>query len=178
MLIVSNKKGFTLLELIVAIAIMGLITAFAAPNFLELLQNREMRSQAAAISEVMSSARSTALSKAGAVEVCWNNTASADTFGGPNVNLQPGQMVMIDTSVADNVGRLFEYQSTNFFIDDSVAAADEPCVVFGAQGRANITPGFLVCRRQGDDSRAVTVSVLNSGRSTVVEGNTRGLSCD
>lgn len=52
-----NKKGFSLIELIVVIAILAIIAAIAIPRFVIIMANSEVKSDAATAAEICNAAR-------------------------------------------------------------------------------------------------------------------------
>ena len=56
----SRQRGFTLLELVVALTIMGMLLMLGMPSFTTFLRNSEVRSTAESISNGLRAARSEA----------------------------------------------------------------------------------------------------------------------
>lgn len=173
------NSGFTLLELLVAVGIVAIVLAAAAPPLSQFVQNRKMDSQTSLIASALSSARSLALSKAVGTSVCWNDTAATVTLPSPDetINVEPGQILVIDSSEAnsnDRVKSQVDFLSVDYnFINDFTAAAanQAQCVDFDSQGRSATPGNFVLCRDDGDEADAITIVLNINGRSSEAKGN-------
>ena len=81
----KNQKGFTLVEIMIVVAIIGLLAAMAIPNFIKARQRsrdnicvNNMKQIAGAIEQV---AMEENLTLAGAGAITWNAAPGAGTFG-------------------------------------------------------------------------------------------------
>ena len=63
-----QTKGFTLIELMLAVGILGILTAIAVPSFRQMLRNYEVRGAAEAMAGGMSRARAEAVSRNASVQ--------------------------------------------------------------------------------------------------------------
>jgi type IV fimbrial biogenesis protein FimT len=70
----NAQRGFTLMELMVSITVLGILLAVAVPSFLEIVRNNRLVSQNNEFIGSLNLARSEALKRSGSVSVC----ASAD----------------------------------------------------------------------------------------------------
>ncbi|MFQ3246024.1 MAG: type IV fimbrial biogenesis protein FimT [Arenicella sp.] len=174
----QKSDGFTLIELFLALLIVGVIATTAVPSFSGFVERQRLAGQAEAISSTLSTARAEALTRLATVSVCWNQTNAAVTVDG--FSLQPGQMaVIVDRTPAEVtagtaavVVRDIAFSDDGLFIDDTEV---DDCVSFLPSGRFDtnstvIDPlTFGICKESGEtaDSKAV---VLNAtGRASTVD---------
>lgn len=75
---IHNRKGFTLIELIVVIAIMGILAVIAVPRFLDIQARAAINSDAAAAEEMINAARIVETEQFSAVDPGTALTAGAD----------------------------------------------------------------------------------------------------
>jgi type IV fimbrial biogenesis protein FimT len=73
------QAGYTLTELLVVVAIVGIMTAAAVPNFTQMMQKQKVDSQVSALVSAMRSARAEAVKRGQQVTLCATNN--------PNDNL-------------------------------------------------------------------------------------------
>jgi len=96
-LIKNNNKqtGFSLLELMVALVIVAILAAIAAPSFTTMISNNRMLSQAQDMTGGFKLARSEAIKRGTAVTLCpsSNGTSCID-----NSSLDSGWIVFVDNS--------------------------------------------------------------------------------
>ena len=59
----NKTRGFTLIELIIAVAIIGILSSLAVPSFQEMLTNMNLRSTAESVSQGLQLARSEAIKR-------------------------------------------------------------------------------------------------------------------
>jgi type IV fimbrial biogenesis protein FimT len=76
----ARSAGFTITELLIAVAVLGVLMMLAVPNFRELLRNYEVRGAAEAIAAGLSRARAEAVTKNASVQfVLASGTSTAWT---------------------------------------------------------------------------------------------------
>ncbi len=76
-----SKHGFTLIELMVTIAVLAILVTIAIPNFQTFLMNSRMASQANDLITALSLARSEAVKRAANVTVCASSDGASCTGG-------------------------------------------------------------------------------------------------
>jgi len=74
-----NKKGFTLLEMMIAVVIIGVVVKIAVPNFQVWVSNRRLRDNMSQIEMDIQTARMTAINRNVPVSVMFNQIASQYT---------------------------------------------------------------------------------------------------
>lgn len=174
----NGSRGFSIIELVIAVTLLAILIAVAAPSFSGFVQRQRVLSQTELISSALNTARSEALSQLQTVRVCWNpETAGANAT--PNgLSIAPGNLAVIrlndpldltDVELVQNI----EYDPINLFIDDN----DDDCINFTPQGRLDLSTvsgsntNFLfgVCLSDGDDSDSRSISVSSTGRALTQE---------
>lgn len=181
----TTNKGFTMLEVLITIAILSIVLAAAAPSFKQFVESRKIQQRVSTISDMLNTGRSIALSKGATSFVCWNGSANNASLPAPDnsVVLEPQQMVVIDNSETDQDARLvnriaFPVNESLNIVDDQ-GGGGATCVSFNSQGRSNNTANVVVCKDGGSEANAYTVSLNVNGRSSNQKGNTTrgGVSC-
>lgn len=77
----KNKFGFTLIELMIAIAIIAILSSIAVPNYISYRNNQQVSRASRAIYSTLQSAKMTAIKDNGTVFVDFvNGSGSAGTF--------------------------------------------------------------------------------------------------
>ncbi len=89
-------KGFTLVELIVAMAVLGILAAMAAPSFTYLLNSNRLTSNANELLTTLQSARMEAVRRNTRVVICSNDTPDAGTVCNTGAGAWLGWMSFVD----------------------------------------------------------------------------------
>ena len=177
----NTDNGFTIIELMVVLAVAGLLLTVATPSFVELLQNNRLAITTNDLIGEFALARSEAAKRGGRVIVC----SSANPSGAPpacngaadnwstgwimfadrdgNTAFNPGTLPTSDILIRSNLG-----PSGNLTI--ASAGTDPGNLRFDSDGsNENGTRTFSVCDPRGEDhGRQATVSLL--GRSSLTVG--------
>lgn len=101
----NRPHGFTLIEILVVLALIGILVAMAIPSFNTMLMRRSVQSAANALVTDIRYARSEALQRSARVSICSLAAGSEDTCSvgpGPGIWVN-GWMVFVDTGATPNV---------------------------------------------------------------------------
>ncbi|MCL4721738.1 MAG: GspH/FimT family pseudopilin [Gammaproteobacteria bacterium] len=166
-----RQRGYTLIELLTTVAVLGVVTALAVPNFRDFVRNNQATEEANALVGALALARSEAVTRGVPVTVC----ASADNETCSDANdWSTGWIVFTDATapvgavdngaVPDTVLRAVPALRAG-----SVLTADAPFIAYAANGFARAGGGISFaldvpgCTK--DNNRAVTVNP--QGRASV-----------
>lgn len=167
-----NKNGFTLIELMVTLSVLAILLTIAVPNLQMFIQNSRLMSQTAGLVGDLNFARSEAIKRGGAVNIC----ASADgaTCSGA-VTWETGWIVFNENSVPLNTtvdaGEAILRVTPALGGNNTMRApAGRSAIQFSPQGYSvGFTTTFRACDARGLGSgRNVVVS--NQGRVTTGTG--------
>lgn len=182
----SLSRGFTMFELMIAVAVAAVLAALAGPNFSDFIERQRIKSEAQRLVKALSTARMSSLSNQLARStVCWNSGA-----GDVNYNYTPKNSAPQTVALASNGIAVFEGDLTDGFGDllsvnelvgeqtSFVASEADGCFGFNAQGSLDQTDSnevtFAMCREAGDAEDALIVTVSRSGRVFTSESQNTG----
>jgi len=160
----KTDSGFTLIELMIALAIVAILATLAAPSFRETIQNNRMTTQYNELLTSLSVARSEAIKRGTTVTVCKSNDQNTPLCGG---NWQDGWLIFVDIGASEGEysageelirvhGSLSGGNTLNF-ARDSVSYGSDALAVGASTGT------FTLCDDRGDSaSKGLVVS--NTGR--------------
>lgn len=157
-----REKGFTLLELMIAVIILGIILGLGVPSFNSITESSRLRAVTHSLNTAVRLARSEALSRRETAAACRSNVTltacdfDADWSSGWMVVTQQG--ADLETAADVTVIRMWE-------AIDLVASGAANGLVFDRLGRATTTGSLLV--QNDTDNRCLSVNA--SGQSTVQE---------
>ncbi len=164
-----NLRGFTLVELVVGIAILGILFALAAPNFRTWIQNRQLSTAAESISTGLQLARAEAVRR---------NTNVSFTLAGPTSGDWTVGCVTpvgdLDVDGVDDCPANIQAHQTSKEAPHAEIAASEASVIFSGLGRATIVAAPLTialtnttggtCKAAGGPMRCLNVVVAAGGQ--------------
>ena len=159
----KKHSGFTLVELMVTVAILAIVTAVALPNFGDFIRKTKVDNEISELHRLLLTARNTAINTDQNVTICAIGTGSKCTGGSgwkndivvfidanSNSTLDAGEEVIRRKEAADSNDRM-EFTSAS--------------IIYTPSGRTTVdTSGtFKYCPKEHvDDSRGIEVSA--SGR--------------
>jgi len=177
----SYTAGFTLIELMVTIAIIGIVALFGIPAFSDFILNNRIRGQTSDLVVQLTHARSEAMRTATRVTVCPGTAGGCSSDS--NWNWENGWVMFVDVSnigVKDSgeavigVGAALDggntLRSTAFSTYISFRHDGGSTSIVGG----GLAGSFALCdsRGYGDNARAIAVSA--SGRIKALAANASG----
>jgi type IV fimbrial biogenesis protein FimT len=165
----ASPRGFTLIEMLIALAIGALLVAMATPDWRSRNAAAELRHRAHALAHALAVARSEAVKRAARVDLCPAADHEHCATGGA---WEAGWLAVVDNAAADS--RLPTVLSREAAARHGITIrANRPLadyVSFTSLGHARRHDGalqmgtFTVCR---SGAQAVKVVLANSGRARV-----------
>jgi type IV fimbrial biogenesis protein FimT len=161
-----SQKGFTLIELMVTLVVLGVLLAMGVPSFADLIRNS--RSQAATNELVLAlnAARVEAVKRGARVSLCpsVNGTSCAGTAW------QSGWIVFVDTAASDTataaiVGTILIHHSA--MPSGATATGTATFIRYSGLGFAPISSNIRVQTSSCAGLNARTISFSTSGRISV-----------
>ena len=179
-----NSFGFTLVELIITITIVGIMSALAAPALTTFIANQRLSSQANDLVSDLAFSRSEAIKRASGVTLCKTTDPNAaspacDTTAG--ATWTAGRVIFIDSNAngtrdaGDEVLRIRQVldgpaPNANQLIADGSATGTGNRITYIGSGATNLTAGteyqMTLCDRRGN-SQGIAVVIHPLGRTRV-----------
>ncbi len=171
-----KNSGFTVVELMVVIAIVGILVAASAPGFRDTVERMSTSSQAKALLGSLTYARSEAIKRRGDVTVC----GSADGSSCSASAWADGWIVFTDAGVAGSVDGADEVLRHHQGPDDgSTLTFPSAMLQYDSRGFGRNVPvsppqRFLLCPASSNAANAQAVDIAITGRGSRVKDD---LSC-
>lgn len=148
---IPGQRGFTLVEILIVLVVVGILTSLAAPSFSELVKSQKIKSMATDLNASLALARSEAIKRN-------RNVSMLPTTAG---SWHKGWTI----ADPDNVGSNIEVHSAF----DSLTSTGPDDVTYRSSGRiqGTATPAFNISATGTTAKRCVTVDL--SGRPYVKE---------
>jgi len=139
------SQGTTLVELLIGLAIVGLLFAMGAPSFFAWIQNSQIRTSAEAIQNGLFLARGEAVRRNAAVRFQLTTTVTAScalsAAGGNWVVSLDDPSGACDSAASDTVApRIIQVRPAAEGTDRAVVAAGQSSVIFNGLGRVTPVP--------------------------------------
>ncbi len=158
----KTQSGFTLVELMIALAVVAVIVTIGIPNFTDLIRNSRQTTQINSLLNAMSVARSEAVKLNRFVTVCQSSDGATCGDAGWN----NGWIVFRDDGVAGRVdGNDALLQTFPKLAGGNALVSQEfPAFLsFDGEGATNATGSFVLCDSRGVE-HAVALCVTPTGR--------------
>ena len=171
------SKGFTLVEMMVTVAIVAILAAIAFPSFSYVLRNNRVRTQANDIISAFNLARNEAITRSRGVSVCAADTRNGvPTACGAADDWNYGWIVFVDDTATGAPGTLgtvlrsWTANEKNSFVADG----DVTYVRFNPRGEAQLDDEVTFTLKPSDNcrnqqQRAITITPLGRSNSTAVD---------
>ena len=177
-----NDTGFTLIELMVTVAVVALVATIAVPSFTQFINSQRQVTLINELVMTMNLARSEAVKQTRHVTVC--KSADGAQCGGNDVDWEDGWIVFANTLQAntnqvdagETILRIHSgLDNTRTLRTPDVAAA---FVSFRPTGTSNLSGTWILCDGRGaEHARAVVVNNAGRARATREQADDSVLVC-
>lgn len=166
----NSNKGFTLVELMIALVVAGILIQVVAPGFQKMIKDNRIKSEVYAIRAALNTARSEALTRRDPVVVCAGTEAGGCAAAGSNwakgfiaftdmdndADYTPPATVDDDNLLVVHSGDAPDY--VKIWLDST---AGDSYIRFGSQGYTGTTASLEVCDdRELTDARGIVISAI------------------
>ncbi len=167
-----NNKGFTLLELMVAITIFSILVSIAVPSFNSVIESNRVQTQADKFFTTISTARSEAIKRNGTVTICKSNTLTSCASTG---DWTSGWIIFADADSDGTVDSgetiLKKFDEVSGGVTYAASSNVDTNITFRPTGEITTGSGRLViCGREQTVSTGYEISLTAAGRPRKTKG--------
>ena len=171
-----HEAGFTLIELMVTLAVAAILLAIAVPNFITFIQNNRLTSQGNDLVTALNYARSEAIKRGVRVTVCSRSSDTACV--GAGADWTNGWLVFVDTNGDGDVGgeAVLQVRRPLENVNTLTSAVAFPRVTYQNSGFSGFAGTLRLCDARGTASaRAIVMSPQGRVRTGPLAAE--GLTC-
>ncbi len=173
-----QAKGFTLLELLVVMAILGITLAFAVPGFIEMVANNRISSSTSDFVSSLQLAKAESAARISPVSVCKKNPAgTACVTAG---DWEQGWIVFIDANASGSVDAGDTVLNVHEALDSRITfkgtAGVTDFITYTPSGATSITGTeiLMICDDRGFSDSALGVLITITGRGNALKAANTG----
>ncbi len=174
----KKSNGFTLLELLMGVAILGIIMGIATPSFVELISNNRMSSGVHDFVGALQMAKAESAARVVPATVCKKNVAGSGCLA--SGDWQQGWIVFTDLNgnasvdAGDTVVLNHEALGTGITFDGTAGVGN--AITYNPSGTTSITGTqvLIMCDARGYAESAMGILITITGRGNVMKATNTG----
>jgi len=172
----KKQRGFTLIELIITIAIAGILSSLALPSFKKTMQNNKLTSMHNELLSSLSLARNIAISRGTFATLCKSNATGSDCDS--SAAWKDGWIVFPDNNNNGSVDNGETVIAMNNSLPKKITVNfQRNRVTYGAQGYARGYSGTFTFCDELDNNNKKGMIISNTGHIRVATSDTELGSC-
>ncbi len=170
-----NNKGFSLIEIIITIAILGILSSYALPSFSHLLSRNQQRSVLFQLFRHHQLARSEAIKRNQSIILCKSSNARQCN---PAADWHEGWIIFADTDnnrlLNGTESLIYSYQGQNYKLSVNYRGfGSHNYIRYFPDGHSSTNGTFVLCSRD-DSVSAKSLIISRTGRARIDTKNASG----
>ena len=176
----THNRGFTFLELIIAVAILAITTAIAAPNVVDMIKNARIEGAVGDFTTAMQLAKSEAASRVNPVTLCKSSNgtgcAGGDTWAQGWIAFED---LNGNASVDDDDQVLLAHETLHPTVTFSATGGVDTFITYRPSGTSSVRNAetMVICDDRGMTNRSRAIIVTITGRGSVMKAQDSGGAC-